>query len=106
MLGPDFWDILSQDCKVPGRLLALSIHAVLRLAMVHDNPKYITVSDVVFPGNAGQTAPGRRADDGSAGYAESSGTFGIKDLMFWEMAAIEILLDKKGNIRSSPSTPT
>lgn len=46
MLGPDFWDIISQDTKIPGRLLALTRHAALRLAMVHEDPKFITVSDV------------------------------------------------------------
>ena len=46
ILGHDFWELLSQDCKAPGVLLPLARHAIMRVAMVHSNPRYITLSDV------------------------------------------------------------
>ena len=46
ILGHDFWELLSQDCKTPGVLLPLTRHAILRVALAHLNPRYITLSDV------------------------------------------------------------
>ena len=101
MLGPDFWDILSQDSRVPGRLLALSRHAVLRLAMTHDNPKYITVSDARKLFSQGMQDKLHQAEElmmevrGLLSARAPLETKFVHDFMFWEMAAIEILLDKK-----------
>ena len=101
MLGPDFWDVLSQDCKVPGRLLALARHAVLRLAMVHDNPKYVTVSDARKLFSQGMQDKLHQAEElmmevrGLLRVRDPLESKFVHDLMFWEMAAIEILLDKK-----------
>lgn len=102
MLGPDFWDIISQDTKIPGRLLALTRHAALRLAMVHEDPKFITVSDVRKLLSQGMQEKVHKAEElmmEARGVLFSKKlemeTPYVNEFLGWEMQCIEILLEKK-----------
>lgn len=102
MLGPDFWDIVTQDTKIPGRLLALTRHAALRLAMVHEDPKFITVSDVRKLLSQGMQEKVHKAEElmmEARGVLFSKKlemeTPYVNEFLGWEMQCIEILLEKK-----------
>ena len=100
ILGPDFWEVLSQDCKTPGVLLPLIRHAILRIAMVHSNPKYVTLAEVRKILSQGML---QKVTEAEHLMAEVRGLLPLVDIekkfmseiLMWEMEAVEVLLDKK-----------
>ena len=101
VLGHDFWELLSQDCKTPGILPPLSRHAIMRLAMAHSNPKFVTVSDVRKILSQGML---QKVTEAEQLMAEVRGLLPLlpefpkkymNEILLWEMSAIEVLLEKK-----------
>ena len=100
-LGHDFWELLSQDCKTPGILLPLTRHALMRVAMGHTNPRYITLSEVRKILSQGML---QKVTEAEKLMAEARGLLQmlpdpkkyLPGILMWEMVAVELLLEKKG----------
>ena len=99
-LGHDFWELLSEDCKTPGFLLPLTRHALMRVAMGHTNPRYITLSDVRKILSQGML---QKVTEAEKLMAEARGLLQplpdpkkyLAGILMWEMVAVELLLEKK-----------
>ena len=101
ILGHDFWELLSQDCKTPGVLLPLTRHAILRVALAHPNPRHITVSDVRKILSQGMLQKVTEAEQlmgevrGLLPWHPGHPKCYLIQILMWEMVAVEVLLEKK-----------
>ena len=101
ILGHDFWELLSQDCKTPGVLLPLTRHAILRVALAHPNPRHITVSDVRKILSQGMLQKVTEAEQlmgevrGLLPWHPGHPKCYLIQVLMWEMVAVEVLLEKR-----------
>lgn len=111
-LGSEVWDLLSQDCKVPGELLIRVRHAILRLLFAHTDPKYLTLGDIKRIFSQGMVSKMVEIEKMMAEVRQIAADGELPkrfylDLQFWEQHAIEVILDKrdakhfKGSVESA-----
>ena len=111
-LGSEVWDLLSQDCKVPGELLIRVRHAILRLLFAHSDPKYLTLGDIKRIFSQGMVSKMVQIEKMMAEVRQIAADGELPkrfylDLQFWEQHAIEVILDKrdvkhlKGSVESA-----
>lgn len=102
VLGPLFWDHVSQDTKNGAPLLRLR-HACLRLAYVEE--KALTAADPKRLVGMAAHPNTQKAEDLMQEVRTLVASIKLEDAFFWEvqkweMDAVKVLLDKKGKFRS------